>query len=159
MIWIWFVLLSISGLFAASINRNDYSGEKAIENQFPFLVSLRVPSEKELGFFEHVCGATILSDRIILTAAHCLEDYHPVIENVRISVGAHTRLKQGKLYEIEQFIVHPDNDWALNDVAVLRLKNPIVLNENTTTIVLGRDLIEAGEKAIMVGWGYSPIIL
>lgn len=45
-------------------------GEPAAEGEFPFLVSVQV--DVLINTFRHTCGGTILSDKYVLTAAHCL---------------------------------------------------------------------------------------
>jgi len=45
-------------------------GEEAAEGEFPFLVSVQV--DILINTFQHTCGGTIIADKYVLTAAHCL---------------------------------------------------------------------------------------
>lgn len=160
---IWQKMYSICVLFlfffgslAFVVDPYIYGGEKATKNQFPFIVSLR---KLENGTFIHDCGASIISEQFLLTAAHC---YHSNLElsDNRISVGAHMREDQGELYNIERFIVHPQYQALAkaNDIALVKTKEPIRLNENAKTIEISRNFIDRNEKAIAIGWGSSEVI-
>lgn len=160
MVSIWFALLSLSGAFAASIDTGDYVGEKAARDQFLFIVSVRKESPDRFGEFYHVCGGSTLSDKIILTAAHCLNNSEP--ENIRIAAGAYSRLQRGELFEVDQFIKHPNYRESMflpNDVAVIKLMNSIPMWV-FEPVPLGRDVVHAGEKAIILRWLhiYSTVI-
>lgn len=61
------VVLLISVVTAQDRNlERVIGGSDAQEGQFPYQISLRVGGE-------HVCGGTIISNKFILTAAHCVE--------------------------------------------------------------------------------------
>lgn len=101
------LLVTLSGSWAAFIGSPFiYGGEKASENQFPFLVSLRVKDEGNK--YTHICGATIISDRFLVTAGHCYVPNRYPISDYRISVGAKMRTDKGKLFPVKQITSHPD---------------------------------------------------
>ncbi|XP_055317841.1 chymotrypsin-1-like [Sitodiplosis mosellana] len=147
------VLFFVSGLLAFVINSYIFGGEKATKNQFPFSVSLR---KLENGIYVHDCGASIISDRFVLTAAHC---YHSKLEigDYRIAVGAHMRADQGVLYSIERFIIHPNYEalHKANDIALVQMNDPIRLNKNAKIIKIDRNFVGENQTAIAVGWGES----
>lgn len=67
---IFFVALS-----SAQISPYIINGRDALENEFPYIVSVR-RTELELleGFPYHVCGGSIIDEVTVITAAHCLFD-------------------------------------------------------------------------------------
>lgn len=153
---IFFLLDTIGTLFAfPSTQPLIFGGKKAMENQFPFLVSLRVLKN---GTYKHDCGASILSDRFLVTAAHCHKS-KLTSNDYRISIGAILQEEQGNLYTIKKFFVHPNFNAAkmLNDVALIQTEKPIILNKNVTTIELDREFIKEKISAIVAGWGKSDV--
>lgn len=154
------VLLTFSGLISAFAQQETFifGGEKATEHQFPFLVSLRA---KIHGEFTHVCGASILSDRFLVTAGHCnllgsrLNEY-------QVAIGAHMKNDPAETYNLKKFIVHPNHvnqpiRKMTRDIALLVLEKPIEFNENITTIELNHNFIEENVDAVVAGWGTSDV--
>lgn len=133
-----------------------FGGKRAAKNQFPFLVSLQV---KIKGKYEHNCGASILSDRFLLTAGHCrlLGSY---ANDYQIAVGLHMKNDTGVRYNISKFILHPDHvsipaNKMKNDIALLVLEKPLQLGKNTKTIEINPNFIGEDVKATLAGWGSS----
>lgn len=152
------LLVTLSGSLAAFVGSPFiYGGEKANENQFPFLVSFRVKNENKTT--SHVCGASIISDRFLVTAGHCYSPNRFQISDYRISVGAKMRTDEGKLFPVKQIISHPDLNLRrmINDIALVEMMEPFPLNENISSIEIGRNFIENGEKGIAAGWGKSEV--
>jgi len=91
-------------------------GQTARQHQFPFIVSLR-----NLQNF-HFCGATIISDRWILSAAHCTQNQNALAQNIVAVLGAQHRANDGQPIRIDAVINHPQYNgrWLLNDICVLR---------------------------------------
>lgn len=131
-----------------------FGGGKATANQFPFVVSFRLKIGTS---YVHVCGASILSDRFVITAAHCIEPDLKVTD-YSISVGAHTKNEEGHLYAIKEFIVHSEYKLPMpNDVALIILESSIQMSENITNIEINRDFIDENVDAVIAGWGKSEV--
>lgn len=155
-------LLTCASLLSAAAHTElqplIFGGKRATENQFPFLVSLRAKIEGE---FVHVCGASILSDRFLVTAGHCKQP-NTQLDDYYISVGAYDKIDPGEKYTLKKFIVHPNHinhpiSKMSNDIALLLLEKPIRFNKNTTTIEMNRNFIEPNVKAVVAGWGTSEV--
>lgn len=149
----------LSGSLAAVIsNPYIFGGEKASENQFPFLVSVRIYGKWS---YDHICAASILSPRFLVTAAHCCTHFsRPHV--YQISVGAHTKISEGETYSVQQFFVHP-NYTAMpfsklkNDIALIELKEPIKFGQNASIIEINREFFEGNADAIVAGWGQNQV--
>lgn len=150
-------LLTLSGISLAFLDLQPliFGGKKATPDQFPYLVSVRYMKK---GKYEHNCGGAILSNRYVITAAHCHKSKIK-FNKYRISIGAAKREDQGELYPIKRFIVHPKYDAAtkLNDIALIEMANPINLGAKVSAIEINRNSIEGKQTAVVAGWGKSEV--
>lgn len=149
--------LLFSGAPFANPNQETYifGGKKASENQFPFLVSLRILKD---GTHKHHCGAAIISNRFILTAAHCYKS-KTIQNDYRISVGARMREDQGEQYAVKQFVIHPKFNPVskINDVAVIKTDKEIAFSAKAAAIKINRNTIDGRVNAIIAGWGKAEV--
>jgi len=103
--------------------------------------------------YSHLCGATILNDRFILTAEHCVEDINPAEIRILVNVFEDRKIKKNEYKEVKK-IHHADSykisyevndlmvdlgfkdkqtDLAIGDIAVIELMHPITDNVDSVT--------------------------
>lgn len=140
------------------IDKYIYGGEEAKPGQFPFLVSIRL--KEATNNLTHQCGGSIVSDRFILTAGHCI--YERNAENYTILLGAHHKFDIDNVYKIDvkKFILHEKfiyNKIGLHDIGLIELAEPINFTQNVTPITLNKKFINETVEAIICGWGESNV--
>ncbi|XP_044060073.1 ST14 transmembrane serine protease matriptase a [Siniperca chuatsi] len=131
-------------------------GQDAEEGEFPWQVSLHVKS------FGHVCGASIISPRWLVTAAHCVQDDG----KTRFSqpgtweayLGLHTQQKSaGVKKNLKQIIPHPNyNAYTFdNDIALMELESPVTYSDYIRPICLPSPQHDfpVGSTVWITGWG------
>ncbi|XP_007998145.1 zinc finger protein 408 isoform X3 [Chlorocebus sabaeus] len=130
----------------------------------PWQVMLFRKSPQEL-----LCGASLISDRWVLTAAHCLL-YPPWDKNftendLLVRIGKHSRTRYERNIEkismLEKIYIHPRYNWRENldrDIALMKLKKPITFSDYIYPVCLpdretAASLFQAGYKGRVAGWG------
>ena len=117
------------------------------DGKYPWQVRLYSSMDDQVGF----CGGSIIGDKWILTAGHCLIDTDAVI----VGYGSNDRTKTTKI-ESEKIIVHPAYlAGEKADLALVKLKKPI---PNAAAISYAdaaqeQTLMPAGAKVTVTGWG------
>ncbi|XP_028990073.1 prothrombin [Betta splendens] len=139
-------------------------GDDAEVASAPWQVMLYKRSPQEL-----LCGASLISDQWILTAAHCIL-YPPWNKNftsddILVRLGKHNRAKfergTEKIVAIDEIIVHPKYNWMQNlnrDIALLHLRRPVTFTDEIAPICLptkqvAQILMTEGYKGRVSGWG------
>lgn len=124
--------------------------EVPIEN-FPYQVSIRV-------FGQHICGGSLIDQHHVLTAGHCVKGHMKDLRFMSIALGHTTIKEQQILYAVDKAVVHPGFDedvkYVINDIAVIRLKVKVPVNNRTVKIVgLSTKRPEEGRMCTVSGWG------
>ncbi|XP_037552449.1 prothrombin [Nematolebias whitei] len=139
-------------------------GSNAEVASAPWQVMLYKRSPQEL-----LCGASLLSDQWILTAAHCIL-YPPWNKNftsndILVRLGKHNRaaFERGieKIVAIDEIIVHPKYNWKENlnrDIALLHMRRPVTFTNEIHPVCIpskqvARTLMTEGFKGRVTGWG------
>ncbi|XP_072935174.1 chymotrypsin-2-like [Epargyreus clarus] len=122
-------------------------GEDAPEGGFPYQASLRNL------FNSHFCGGSIITERWVLTAAHCTVGSSPL--TMLVVVGTNQLRAGGDKYSVEQIFVHEDYDGELitNDVSVVKVSTPIQFGDKVQPIQLADQNTGEGADLILTGWG------
>ncbi|XP_017022048.1 trypsin iota-like [Drosophila kikkawai] len=123
--------------------------DEAIENA-PWQVSIQY-------LWSHICGGSIYSSRIILTAAHCLVEYYP--ENLGVRLGSSYNNYYGSLVGVSLIRTHEKYDSYSfdNDVGLLFLDYPLNLDEDYSiqAIELAEKVPPPGTTTSVTGWGIT----
>ncbi|XP_059847466.1 transmembrane protease serine 9 [Hypanus sabinus] len=128
-------------------------GVDATEGEWPWQVSLR--------FFdiEHDCGATLVSDTWLISAAHCFYSFpHPgfwdAVLGTIYSDGQHATAVTRSIKEI---IFHPLYNHSIldYDVALLKLSSPVTFSRFIQPACLPSPVhvFPAGKNCTVTGWG------
>ncbi|ELK37499.1 Transmembrane protease serine 9 [Myotis davidii] len=126
-------------------------GLGAAAGEVPWQVSLKEGSR-------HFCGATVVGDRWLLSAAHCFN--HTKAELVQAHLGTASLtgiggspVKMG----LKRTVLHPQYNPSILDfdVAILELSGPLVFNKYIQPVCLPLAIqkFPVGRKCMISGWG------
>ncbi|XP_063218685.1 serine protease snake-like [Bacillus rossius redtenbacheri] len=130
-------------------------GVKAAPNEFPHMAVLGyILKDNSTGWF---CGGSLISERFVLTAAHCIDSTKDLPHLVRLgdldlqndSDGAAPRD-----YLISQLITNPfyDQPYRYNDIGLVKLETSVSFNSHVRPACLQRRHISTA-KVIATGFG------
>ncbi|XP_075157337.1 gastrulation-defective [Haematobia irritans] len=131
---------------------------------WPWLAAVYVNNLTSLAY---QCGGTLISSRIVVSAAHCFQLFKKryTANEVLVFLGRHNLKnwnEEGSLAApVDDIFIHPDYNQHLSsydaDIAVVVLKNEVRFNTFIRPVCMwsGSTKIEyiEGESGIVVGWG------
>ncbi|KAL2717985.1 trypsin-1-like [Vespula squamosa] len=161
-------LILFATLFVAALAEKPYlgfnlplfsprivGGSEANKGEFPYQVSLQWGLS--LANCRHFCGGSILNDRWILTAGHCILAV-PSIGKFVVKAGKHnirySEIKE-QTVEVSESFVHELYKGGVNpyDIALVKLKTPLQLNDSVKKIGLPKSESIPKGNVTLSGWG------
>ncbi|XP_028135555.2 phenoloxidase-activating factor 1-like [Diabrotica virgifera virgifera] len=163
--------------FQASDNNNNIEafivgGTEAGLKEFPWMALLGY--RNTVGKIEWNCGGSLISNRYVLTAAHCVtrQAQAQVGQLTYVRLGEHNLKynvdcnkdgicnKKAITSGISKIIIHKDYDTTLhsNDIALLRLSRKIAYTDSVRPICLpepNEESLGSYDVLITSGWGYT----
>lgn len=137
-----------------SSNSRIIGGQNAEAGQYPYQVSLRYKYTNQ-----HFCGGSIVSDRWILTAAHCT--YNQVAEFITAVVDTIYLNSGGIAFPIITIVFYPGYEITpvlVHDISMLKTGVSIVFTDTVKPISIGTaDSIGDGVTVIASGWGQTTV--
>ncbi|CAF1064844.1 unnamed protein product [Adineta steineri] len=143
-----------------SLHQRIVGGVAAKEHSWPWIVAIRQ-------YNSHLCGGVLISDRHVLTAAHCFLNYHPSMINAfTFAMGHHGRSENIFISKAKRIINHKSydsNGRNIHDIALVELDRIIDFNnKNIGFICLPSADINnngiyppLGTPTWVVGWGHT----
>jgi integrin beta 3 len=130
-------------------SREIVGGSVATPGDWPFQVQLRYNGG-------HWCGGSVLDERFVLTAAHCVQGRST--SSLSLRYGVHDRNNPGThvlTRGVANIHVHPSYNSATfdNDVAVLEADAPVTIGPHIQPVVLRTTDPAVGTNAFVTGWG------
>lgn len=133
--------------FEFDLGTRTVGGDDAKLGQFPYQVSLRDAEAKD-----HICGASILNNRFILTAEHCTRHQQP--EDIVAVVGTVRLTEGGIVIKLNKITVHENyTDFGNYDVSLIRTQDEIIFTETVQPIALPTHQTKGDIHVILSGWG------
>lgn len=169
MLMLFVILLLTKSVYVFELPMNILSsrivGGSAVRKPVAYQVSLQY---KRRMFFEwttlsfqnwdHFCGGSIIGESFILTAAHCLASFGSDFSKVSVLVGTTKRSSGGTRHYVDKTKSHEKFlNLVSNDIAVMKLKTPIRLDNKTRGIIEYDGIGDRdGEiPVVLTGWGFS----
>lgn len=154
---------------AERAEREEQAGNRSGLMQYPWMARLgyRLSDRGDADRLEYLCSGSLISERYVLTAAHCLV-VHKGPASVRLGeldthsdpdcVGSACAAAVEDI-GVDEVLVHPEYMRGLNDIGLLRLARPAAFSESVNPVCLpipaqGRpeeDL--AGRTMTVASWG------
>lgn len=122
-------------------------GEDAKPGVAPYQISLQVGKR-------HNCGGVIISDRWILTAAHCIAGYSP--SQLEVYAGSQLLSSGGSYHALDLLIRHEryNSPQYHNDIGLMRLKEPLSWTQDIKPINYSTKYVpDKAQPIILTGWG------
>ena len=161
-------------LLAVSLTlvRADLSCECGIENvspriirgqevshvsRYPWMVFIKTMLQRGIQFGTGACTGSVINDRFILTAAHCLqEDLGVRMLSVNVFIGKHCKKEGFGLNEalpIKKYMIHERYRSAESfyDIGLIELAEPLKFNQTFSPICLPN--FTGYDNFLAAGWG------
>ncbi|PIA18787.1 trypsin-like serine protease [Coemansia reversa NRRL 1564] len=127
-------------------------GNSVEPHAYPFVAYLNIETQPN---WHAVCGGTLLSTTHVVTAGHCV--YHVTTpRTVKLGFG-HSHIRKQEMRRARSITIHPlfNKRTLVNDIAIIKLDQPIEPNEWIHRIPVYFGPVAAGQKITTMGWGIT----
>lgn len=150
------VLALLSGYSESyKIKSRIINGISSDRGQFPFFAQFYISHEDEI----EKCGGCLISDRWLLTAAHCLENFDYIDVSLGyLHHGAYWQRDRLEFYITKESVhLHPgyDSDSISHDIALVHLPEPVEFSQTIRSIKLSNVELSERTDVIVIGNGVT----
>nr|APA33880.1 seminal fluid protein [Nilaparvata lugens] len=129
-------------------------GEKASDKEFPYMAVLGYGKTFETAVW--ICGAALISDKFLLSAAHCLKSDQGFVRWARLgNVKLKEKSPNEQIFQITKKLVHPKYKLPsfMYDIMLLELDKPVTLTPYVRPACLNMNDTVNTDTAIATGFG------
>ncbi|KAM5191804.1 granzyme A-like [Mantella aurantiaca] len=151
---LFLLILSAMLLFCEGARMKIINGREAAPNSRPYMALIEFHSHNE----SIICGGSLITDRWVLTAAHCDKPEW----RTTIILGAHSRVTKNNLWQefhIETSIKHPHYNATdqNNDLRLIKLDKKAILTKAVKLLPLPTTFEDPEEESTCetAGWGIT----
>lgn len=153
-------------------------GEEAEDGEFPFMAALGYESDEIPNGYDYRCGASMISDSFLLTAAHCIPTKsRPVVAllgtndlaavnpgvvvniKVRYATGRRLNSPDSRARSLQEFYPHPKyrTSQSYNDIALIELERSVINEPNVSPICLFSSTKDLEKSVTLTAEGYGIV--
>ncbi|XP_075167147.1 trypsin 3A1-like [Haematobia irritans] len=152
-IFAWWLLVQVGAIYDGTQDDSNpregriVGGWETSISYFPYQVSLQISNR-------HICGASIIREDLVLTAAHCVDHYsNPYLYTIR--AGSSYHYMGGIIVPVKEIVKHENYNKTINDIALLKLQMPLVYNGYVQAIQLMEETgtLKEYQELWVSGWG------
>ncbi|XP_018348548.1 PREDICTED: proclotting enzyme-like isoform X2 [Trachymyrmex septentrionalis] len=143
------------GCGTTTIMKTRITGDQPADTkEWPWMAALLLTRQEATQY----CGGVLITDRHILTAAHCVYRYDPHYITVRLGEYDFTKVDETRALDFMVSEIRIHRDFELNtyenDIAIIKIHRPTVFNSYIWPICLPPVQQSFENKdAIVIGWG------
>ncbi|XP_059052819.1 trypsin-1-like [Achroia grisella] len=109
------------------------------------------------GSWAHICGAVVISNNAVLTAAHCGATYEYNTATLGVVLGTSYRQSGGQSYNVSKIIVHEEYSSITleNDITIVILASRIIFSDSVKIVAMAPSNFTSpvDTEAIVSGYG------
>jgi len=127
-------------------------GDEVKLEQYPFMTALVGRGAHATQAF---CGASVIANDWVLTAAHCIEGTQANQIEVITGTADLNNVSNAERVTVQRIVSHPDynSGTLLNDIALLKLSKPVNAPRVAAAVNSQKNLFSAGSPVSVAGWG------
>ena len=131
-------------------------GVDAFIEEVPYQLSMRIATINDTGtYWSHTCGAIIISQSAVMTAAHCV--YGRLDRKYSVRAGSDMRSQGGQLVDVKSIDMHPEYlpSGFYYDIAMMKLSSNLNFNKRVWSVALPPMgyKVPDGADLLVSGWG------
>ncbi|EDV44017.1 uncharacterized protein Dana_GF18777 [Drosophila ananassae] len=138
-----------------------YNGQEYSRGKYPWLTAIHHAQSGKRSF---VCGGSLLSTNMVITAAHCVHKMET--HNIFIELGRHDLYDNDEIgaeaRNVKGLLLHPDYNSRTQpdaDVALVTMERPVVFNDIISPICLWtvEESSIVATSGFIAGWGKDEV--